>query len=335
MERAVRAVYRRAHLVEPEVVWFDNPQALYEAALTYSHDTLPAPSHRWNWHRQLFPWRGNRQIYDWQTRSTIPNPKWNGREPDEDVEAQERAQDRLDQRARDLAIDAMVARATTTTEERLVAAGMTVDGNTRNSVRRTYRRRFEDYMLAEISPEQRGAKILHDSTVVMLPGKAFACLPPITLVTDERHRLHNEEGPVAVYPDGWKLYAIENLVVPEDWVERPETLTPQAIRGQRNQELRRIMIQQYGLERYMEADGGQVIDEDVDELGLARRLWRSRNGRAAEPMLALEVQNSTLEPDGTRRTFFLRVPPEMRRVKQAAAWTFRLEEAQYRPGAQS
>ena len=32
--------------------------------------------------------------------------------------------------------------------------------------------------------------------------------------------------------------------------------------------------------------------------------------------------NSTPEPDGTRRTYFLRVPPQMRTAREAVAWTF-------------
>lgn len=40
-------------------------------------------------------------------------------------------------------------------------------------------------------------------------------------------------------------------------------------------------------------------------------------------------QNSTPEPDGTFRDYFLRVPPGMVRAKQAVAWTFGVSEEDY------
>ena len=49
----------------------------------------------------------------------------------------------------------------------------------------------------------------------------------------------------------------------------------------------------------------------------------------------VEVLNSTPEPDGTRRTYFLRVPPTMRTAREAVAWTFGLDGGEYRPAAES
>jgi hypothetical protein len=45
----------------------------------------------------------------------------------------------------------------------------------------------------------------------------------------------------------------------------------------------------------------------------------------------VEVLNSTPEPDGTRKTYFLRVPPNLRTAREAVAWTFGLAGSQYRP----
>ena len=42
-------------------------------------------------------------------------------------------------------------------------------------------------------------------------------------------------------------------------------------------------------------------------------------------------QNSTPDPDGTRQTYFLRVPPNLRTAREAVAWTFGLSGLQYRP----
>ncbi len=45
----------------------------------------------------------------------------------------------------------------------------------------------------------------------------------------------------------------------------------------------------------------------------------------------VEVLNATPEPDGTRKTYFLRVPPTIGTARAAVAWTFNLEPLEYRP----
>ena len=49
----------------------------------------------------------------------------------------------------------------------------------------------------------------------------------------------------------------------------------------------------------------------------------------------VEVQNSTPEPDGSIKTYFLRVPPATRTAREAVAWTFGLGAVEYRPAAES
>ena len=41
----------------------------------------------------------------------------------------------------------------------------------------------------------------------------------------------------------------------------------------------------------------------------------------------VEVVNSTPEPDGSRKTYFLRVPPTIGTAREAVAWTFGLGAA--------
>ena len=50
-----------------------------------------------------------------------------------------------------------------------------------------------------------------------------------------------------------------------------------------------------------------------------------------EPLMYLKVINSTQEPDGSYKNYYLCVPPDMKNCKQAVAWTFRMEESQYEP----
>lgn len=50
-----------------------------------------------------------------------------------------------------------------------------------------------------------------------------------------------------------------------------------------------------------------------------------------EPVVLVNVMNATPRPDGTRRPFLLRVPPNTQRARQGVAWTFGLAEHEYAP----
>jgi hypothetical protein len=43
----------------------------------------------------------------------------------------------------------------------------------------------------------------------------------------------------------------------------------------------------------------------------------------------LKVRNSTPEPDGQYKDYYLRVPADCERAKQAVAWTFNIPENEY------
>jgi hypothetical protein len=45
----------------------------------------------------------------------------------------------------------------------------------------------------------------------------------------------------------------------------------------------------------------------------------------------VKVINSTAEPDGTFKTYWLRVPSHINTAKDAVAWTFGLDSNEYKP----
>lgn len=59
------------------------------------------------------------------------------------------------------------------------------------------------------------------------------------------------------------------------------------------------------------------------------------SGSGEEPVVVVEVVNSTPEPDGSHRTYFLRVPPTMRTATAAVAWTFGPHERLYGPARET
>ena len=148
---------------------------------------------------------------------------------------------------------------------------------------------------------------------------------PVELHRDEAARLHRGDGPALAFPDGFALHAWHGMPVPADFLDGLATLTPQRIRGEENAELRRVMLEHYGYDRYLEESGAQPVQRD--EAGV---LWRIEL-EGDEPLVMVEVVNSTPEPDGTHRTYWLRVPPRTRTAREGVAWTFGLDEAGYTP----
>ena len=148
------------------------------------------------------------------------------------------------------------------------------------------------------------------------------------------HRLHRDDGPAVVWPDGWGVYSIHGVRVPRQVVEEPDTLTIEQIGGEENAEVRRVMIDRFGMDRYVREAGGVLVDEDVDELGQPRKLWRlDLNGD--EPIVVVELVNSTAEPDGSFKRYMLRVPPSMDTAWDAVAWTWDMPTGDYELAVQS
>jgi hypothetical protein len=101
--------------------------------------------------------------------------------------------------------------------------------------------------------------------------------------------------------------------VPADIILHPEELTSERIDRERNAEVKRVMLEVYGLQRYIAETKCQVLHEDKDAYGRRRRLLRH------DGMVFCEVKNSTKERDGSRRTYLLAVHPELRPIPRAGS----------------
>ncbi|MFB7455664.1 DUF6745 domain-containing protein [Streptomyces sp. NPDC056188] len=154
---------------------------------------------------------------------------------------------------------------------------------------------------------------------------AVVCERPVELHRDEAGRLDRGDGPALAFPDGFALHAWRGMPIPAEFLAQLGELTPARIREEENAELRRVMLEHYGYERYLEDSGAEPVQRDK-----AGVLWRIEL-EGDEPLVMVEVVNSTPEPDGTHRTYWLRVPPSTRTARQGVAWTFGLEEADYVP----
>jgi len=156
---------------------------------------------------------------------------------------------------------------------------------------------------------------------------------PKELHLDSEGRLHSHSRPAIEFRDGWKYYASHGMELPAWIIEYPKRLTVEAIDGEENVEIRRVMLEIYGMENYLENGNAELIDRDPD-LHIGELYKRSQEDD--EDIFMLKMLNSTPNPDGTFKVYVIRVPPTMKTAKQAVAWSYGFDDPEeYNPVRQS
>jgi hypothetical protein len=172
---------------------------------------------------------------------------------------------------------------------------------------RTYFTRVCGLSLGDITETLAAIGIVHSRCGPLTLHRDFAMVSerPCVLRRDAGGRLHSDNGPAIAWRDGWSLYLWHGLRIPSshEWIiETPGRITPAAIEAERNSELRRVMLERFGFERYLAARGARLIAADQLH-GRPRRLLEI--DVAGETLLVIEVTNGSRERDGSRRTFHL------------------------------
>jgi hypothetical protein len=192
---------------------------------------------------------------------------------------------------------------------------------------------------------------------------------PTEVHWDEENRFHSDDGTAIVWKDGHRHFYIHGVSVSRRFAMEPPTLG--YINSQINTEHRRILLERYGYDRYLQEMKAELRHEDnfgklwvVDRTRARNRLWRSApspvrrrmphvphySAREAEKIafkefwrtqrgwdeqteniVLVEMVNSTPEPDGSYRRYFERVDPDIQTAKEAIAWQFRLSAKEYNP----
>jgi hypothetical protein len=152
---------------------------------------------------------------------------------------------------------------------------------------------------------------------------------PIHLEVDAERRPHRATGPFSAWPDGSGFYAWHGTRVPGWLIEHPERITVQHIHTEQNVEVRRVMLERFGMDRFVRESAAMPVD--ADNCGTLYRIELPND----EPIVLVSVLNSTVEPDGTSKRYVLRVPPTMATASEAVAWTFGMTAADYRPAIES
>jgi len=108
--------------------------------------------------------------------------------------------------------------------------------------------------------------------------------------------------------------------VPMWLIESPRMLTVERIAQEKNDEIRRIMIERYGAGKWLEDSGAKPVQSDdwgtLFDLG---------------PYRIVKLINSTEDEDGSRREYYRTVPRECNTARSAIAWSYGLEEKEYAP----
>lgn len=159
---------------------------------------------------------------------------------------------------------------------------------------------FVKYQAWEDCAREGGYRYVHPKFCLVVDRPEVLCV-------DAAHRPHCETGPSHRWRDGWSLWYWHGVRVTEQIVMRPDTITVEQIRAERNEEVRRVMIERMGADRYVREARLTLIDEapaDHPIIGLRTgRLWAD----AANGVYIADVLNSTPEPDGSVKRYHLMV----------------------------
>ena len=163
---------------------------------------------------------------------------------------------------------------------------------------------------------------------------------------NEEGRLHRDGAPayispttIAYYQNGRRhgvtcdiwgstTYYYEGVMVPSKYILSPESLTIKEILKNPNVEVRSVGLRVYGFERMLSEKLLKVIEVEKSTNYMLLK-WEDKD--SDESFYLVRVFNSTPEEDGTFDTFYLTVPPDMKTVRQAVAWTFYKEADEYNP----
>ena len=139
---------------------------------------------------------------------------------------------------------------------------------------------------------------------------------PKHIERDAQGRLHSGSRMAIEYRDGWGLYCWHGTRLDDGqaWIiTNPERITAALIDAEHNSEIKRVMLERFGYERYIKETGATVVDEAPADHPLkgarTARLLVKDTGEE-EPICMVDALNSTPEPDGTTKRYMMLVDPK-------------------------
>jgi hypothetical protein len=147
---------------------------------------------------------------------------------------------------------------------------------------------------------------------------------PTKLTVNNENRPHNSDGAFCEWSDGCSMFSVNGVRLPSKYITKPETITVKEIETQSNLEIKRVLIDKYGKDRYIVDSKAELIHSD--DFGMLYR----KEIPGDEALVMVKVVNSTAEPDGTYKDYWIRVDPNayggVKTARAAVASTWRNED---------
>jgi hypothetical protein len=208
--------------------------------------------------------------------------------------------------------------------------GITYDSLTLNSQiygNQEYWLSFYDYLIQELKLDcckpLEGLIELSEACGWWTPLENVAIFQhkPLEIHVDDLGRLHNFNGPAVKYrgTDHCDVYSINGIRVPKSVIYGEFTVDD--IINEQNIEIRRVMIDKYGKDKFIIDSNAIIVHRD--DFGILYK----KELKNDESIMMVKVVNSTPESDGTYEDYWIRVDPNayggLKTAKAAVASTWR------------
>jgi hypothetical protein len=150
-------------------------------------------------------------------------------------------------------------------------------------------------------------------------GFVLMCDRAGELHIDEEGRLHSIDGMAMKFRDGWGVWSLNGVQVDEQIVMTPDAQTLSQIKGEKNEEIKRIRIERYAGRDARSVDGWQRYLKEVGAKAAHQR--RNDIDNTDEAIFAADGMTIFVGScRSTGRIYALEVPAEVKTCEHAQTW---------------
>lgn len=164
----------------------------------------------------------------------------------------------------------------------------------------------------------------------------FICDKPCAMEQDENKNPHCETGAAIAWTDGFGAYTLHNIHVEARFLLQPETITVKDILAQTNAEIRRVLIEKYGMEKFLK--DGEYKEFAKDSYGVLYENPKIDSEDTMGLRRLLRLEDSTPDERGVREVYIQSMPvrhPQTQALldtpHNCVCWSFDLPEGAYAP----
>jgi hypothetical protein len=151
---------------------------------------------------------------------------------------------------------------------------------------------------------------------------------PEKLSFNTQNKLHCEDAPAVKWIDGWEIYYWNGTEVPKQWIIDKNSITKETIIKEKNAEKRRCIREIIGTKQYANLIDIKEIDKDHVN-GQDVILYRTKE---KDDIINEHIYYVNVTCHSTLREYFLCIPKEAaKNAWSAVAWTFKMNEQEYKP----